>query len=872
MTGASGARQSLVVGLRTLVLDLGYEPEEVLSDYAYMSDGDLSSVDIAAFAGAPLDMSRAVLVAGAQDGQGDQMLEHLLGAATALAAPAAILATHDGYEIVRTERREVLQHLPHGDRLSAQLVDALRADRLLQAKLRHPTPSLFDIDVMSLSRARRNASERLRDRVVDARRALELSAHHLDYRLTPESRARLLIDALTSLFIEDKFQVSYGSDEWRMYVDLRFSHLRDDLAAFSEATRALFDVIRNHLRVGIDYRSLDSVVVADLYEPRLVDPGVQDQYGVVYTPFELATRVLDNLPIELLRPEQRNVLDFACGSGTLLLAAHERLAAALSPQRLNPEQRHNYLVGKLRGWDRDPFAVQLTHLSLTLQSEPLGNGWNVATRDTLDVHDNDLADVLVANPPWGGRRVGAERSVRQRDDAVTPFVLKTLQLVRPGGQIALFLPASWLTAQHSEAARAEFNRVCEVLEVWRLPEGAFPPANVKGAVLLARLPRTGRSNRPYISRRFSTDASLQALYERGRSDRVMLVPQREARAGFAGTGPASALLRVDAEGQRMADAVTIRSGPPRGHGAFAGQTYRWMGNVRLMDHFGSVTAANTQPALYPGDFDEGAGWDPTVHYEAPKLLISRVRRSNNPWRVKLGLALQPVIPSNNQYALSVRDGIGIAEPGLAPALHALATIWGSALIAAYIDERVTTGNLPSAVVANLALPDGWLALSPLGQGMAEAVERNASLAERSELARTADRAVFELYEVPQSVQDYVQGVVAGARAPEGAVRYPNRTSTAQLADAPARERPSTIFDGVVLAAADGQVTLWVDQLTPDDGITMPLPALLPAAAFLPDVTLKVRPVDQQLGAAEFALHRSSYKDIEELLPTPLASS
>jgi type I restriction-modification system DNA methylase subunit len=75
------------------------------------------------------------------------------------------------------------------------------------------------------------------------------------------------------------------------------------------------------------------------------------------TPLYIARRILDNIPLEYLRPEERVVADFTCGWGSFLIASQERLSK-LSDSDEVPLQRCIY------GNDHDKFFTQLARLGL----------------------------------------------------------------------------------------------------------------------------------------------------------------------------------------------------------------------------------------------------------------------------------------------------------------------------------------------------------------------------------------------------------------------------------------------------------------------------------------------------------------------------
>lgn len=844
--------------LHSLVRSLGFTRNLVATDYRVVTPriGEVQ-VDIAAFGRLPLDMSNAVLVGEVQRHAGSNR-DHAVAAALALAAPVALVAGEDGFDVIDASNQKRIEHTTYSDRLSDRLIKELQPDRLLASKLRPRQLSLFPIDVKLLSNARRFARERLRDRVVDAKSEIRQLGPDLGIELTRGDVARILVDALTSLFVEDKFQINYESSEWWHEVSTRFRTLEADLRSFDRRFRSLYELARTSLRVGIDYRSLDSVVVSDLYEPRLVDPGDRDEFGVVYTPFELATRVLEHVPVELVAPEKRDVLDLACGSGTLLLSACDRLASAM-PMYQPPGRLHNYLLRRIRGWDRDPFAVRLAHLSLTIHSHPLGNGWRIEQQDSLTTSSSPAVSIIIGNPPWLGRRSGRAGAVtRSRDDAVSPFILKALSLLPPAGLLGMLVPASWLTANHSAGPRQMLREQCEILEVWRLPQGTFPPADAKGAVIIARakVPEEPRLSH-YISRHIKSRKSLQAMYLSGSADRNILIPLDDG--GDLGAVSAVTTWMEKAVGEPLTNAFQIRSGPTKGHAREAGEFYRWLADAKKMPHFREVKSIGVQMARYPGDFDPSASWSVDSNYRRQKLLISRVVRGNTPWKLKIGFAFEPIIPSNNQYALSVHPR-WLHEHGAEEhtVLYALGAIMGSALVNAWIHDRVAAGNIPSALLAKLVLPPTWTSLAGDACVMSQMLSSDAPLEEVGEIARHIDRVVFDLYRVPTHVQQAAIDSVAGLPAREGVVRYQPPAQASTGSD------DQVCRDGCVLGVDESSVTLWVDGITPDEGTSMPIPDRLPAAALLPSASFKVSCAPDNLLGGEFRLHRTAYLEDDGL--------
>jgi hypothetical protein len=193
-----------------------------------------------------------------------------------------------------------------------------------------------------------------------------------------------------------------------------------------------------------------------------------------YTPIAIAEKMLELLPLERLRPEERIIFDPAAGSGSLLLAATSRLAGMSDiPEHL--EERKSYLANHVVGNDLDPYAHLVTQLRYTLAKESLGQDipFPFPEHFTHENYNNlnkvNMAikpRVIIANPPF------AEDGNTQR---AARFIEKALSWLEKGSQFAFILPQSFLTnTTHGiPNARRLLTENCQIFEVWQCPEKAI---------------------------------------------------------------------------------------------------------------------------------------------------------------------------------------------------------------------------------------------------------------------------------------------------------------------------------------------------------------------------------------------------------------
>lgn len=232
-----------------------------------------------------------------------------------------------------------------------------------------------------------------------------------------------------------------------------------------------------HLGDRVSFSLVDHRDVGRLYERAIKElpkpkelPG-QDWTDLQrhYTPVAIAERMLEMLPLERLRPEERVIFDPAAGSGSFLLAATSRLAGMSDL----PDNRSQYLSSHVIGNDIDQYANLVTNLRYILASESLGKDTIFPAPEDFYCSDYNLLDidrlkckpkVLVANPPFsedGNKQMAVE------------FVRKALSWMDEGSQFAFVLPQTFLkgTTHGFDEVRNLISEQCQVFEVCQLPAG-----------------------------------------------------------------------------------------------------------------------------------------------------------------------------------------------------------------------------------------------------------------------------------------------------------------------------------------------------------------------------------------------------------------
>jgi len=284
--------------------------------------------------------------------------------------------------------------------------------------------------------------------------------------------------------------------------------------------------------------------------------------SVHYTPRNIAATLVDEAFTKLSNAHEARVLDPACGASVFLVLAFRRLYQErwkATGQRPDTKAIREILDKQLAGFDISESAIKLAALSLYLTAieldpkpvPPEKLGFNKLRnevlfnfrREGIDPEEGAIAgsladyvgrrfdgrfDLILSNPPWtslkGKEQALAEEFNRlskaiiaRRCDQATadayenpdfgpdlPFVWKATEWCKPGGRIAMALPARILLKQEDipRRARETFLRLVEVTGIingTNLSDTAvWPQMNQPFMLLFARnrKPRAGHTCGP----------------------------------------------------------------------------------------------------------------------------------------------------------------------------------------------------------------------------------------------------------------------------------------------------------------------------------------------------------------------------------------
>ena len=171
-------------------------------------------------------------------------------------------------------------------------------------------------------------------------------------------------------------------------------------------------------------------MLTKLYLQAYPDREKRKEEGRFDTPLYLTRKILENLPIEVLRPENRLLLDMTCGWGSFLVAGYQRMNQM-------KDMAGKALSDHIFGNDKDRFTAQLARVALLTTS--LSDDWHVDNQDALKLHAHGKKPtIIVGNPKFRGDRKSGDQATKfdettgksKRLQEADAFLVKAIQSLR----------------------------------------------------------------------------------------------------------------------------------------------------------------------------------------------------------------------------------------------------------------------------------------------------------------------------------------------------------------------------------------------------------------------------------------------------------
>lgn len=458
------------------------------------------------------------------------------------------------------------------------------------------------------------------------------------------------------------------------------------------------------LRQAISFRNISSDSLAFVYENTLVTADTRKRFGTHSTPRQVAEYVVGRLDLAQFDLDALTIFEPFTGAGTFLVAALRHLRDLL-PEGLTGEQRHAFLVPRIRGAEIDTFACDVAILSLILADFPNANGWKINPEDLFRpaalAQEVASAKVILCNPPWEDFDI-AERAdypaMAAKSFSKPMAVLGTILDARPEG-IGFVLPQGFLRQKQYAELRQRVADLYGRVELTSLPDRVFQRAGFESAVLVASELRPEAD--PRLTRLVSTvvedrdrTAFLQAgklSSERRRSKVVRegdlwigaLDEMWEHLARYPQLGGVADVHRgLQWRRQRAGVSSTPRQGFLKGVFRPADSLLQFGITRTVFLDMDPAAAYRMGPLERP--------WD------APKVLANVARLSRGPWRLAAAYDTSGLVASQAFFGIWPKDASVPAE--------AIEAILNSPLASAFIVESGSNQHLTNDQLRRLPLP------------------------------------------------------------------------------------------------------------------------------------------------------------------------
>ena len=302
----------------------------------------------------------------------------------------------------------------------------------------------------------------------------------------------------------------------------------------------IFTEIKNRIQSGYNLREVINLInelrfrsqaekheMSHLYEAKIKNMGNAGRNGgEYYTPRPLIKTI-----VRVVAPKIGDkVYDGAVGSAGFLVEAFEYMKAAktLSTTEMETLQKNTFY-----GKEKKPLAYIIGIMNMILHGIEAPNilHTNTLTENLADIQEKDRYDIVLVNPPFGGK----ERAEVQQNFPIKTgetaflFLQHFIKILKAGGKAGVVIKNTFLsnTDNASVSLRKLLLESCNLHTVLDLPSGVFAGAGVKTVVLFFEKGTTTRNIWYY---QLNLDRNLGKTYPLNENDLAEFVELEKIKA------------------------------------------------------------------------------------------------------------------------------------------------------------------------------------------------------------------------------------------------------------------------------------------------------------------------------------------------------
>ncbi len=258
----------------------------------------------------------------------------------------------------------------------------------------------------------------------------------------------------------------------------------------------IFGEIKNKIQSGYNLREIIDHIdelrfrsqsekheLSYLYEAKIKNMGNAGRNGgEYYTPRPLIRAI-----VQVVKPEiGKRIYDGAVGSAGFLCEAFEYMK---TKPRLTTKDLDTLQTKTFHGKEKKSLAYVIAIMNMILHGIEAPNiiHTNTLTENLADVQEKDRYDVILANPPFGGKErkeVQQNFPIRTGETAFL-FLQHFIKMLKAGGRAGVVIKNTFLsnTDNASVSLRKLLLESCNLHTVLDCPGGTFQGAGVKTVVL-----------------------------------------------------------------------------------------------------------------------------------------------------------------------------------------------------------------------------------------------------------------------------------------------------------------------------------------------------------------------------------------------------
>ena len=263
----------------------------------------------------------------------------------------------------------------------------------------------------------------------------------------------------------------------------------------------IFNELKNKIQSGYNLREVINHIdelrfkshkekheMSHLYEDKIKSMGNAGRNGgEYYTPRPLIKTI-----VKVVAPEIGNkIYDGAVGSAGFLVEAFEYLKNSGRDAKscVSTKEWENLQKNTFYGKEKKSLAYIIGTMNMILHGIEAPNiiHTNTLSENIMDLEEKDRYDIVLANPPFGGKE---RKEVQQNFPIKTGetaflFLQHFIKILKAGGRAGVVIKNTFLsnTDNASVSLRKELLSSCNLYTVLDLPGGTFTGAGVKTVVL-----------------------------------------------------------------------------------------------------------------------------------------------------------------------------------------------------------------------------------------------------------------------------------------------------------------------------------------------------------------------------------------------------